>query len=388
MNVLDAAILVGVVLAAIGGFRLGFVARVLSWIGLGVGLALAVHFVPDLMTAMASSSPRARFLAGFGFVAGLAVSGQALGLALGALVHRTLPLGPPVWTVDRMAGASVGGFGVIVFVWMLIPALASAAGWPARAARGSAIVHAIESVAPEPPSSLEQLGRMVAQAPFPEVLGRLTAPPQTGTPPAFAMSAVVDARVRASVVRVEGRACDEIQDGSGFVVETGVVVTNAHVVAGERRTTVYTQGGGSFAATVVVFDSGRDLAVLRVPGLTAAPLSLAQGRDGMVGAVYGHPGGGPLAVAPARIAQEIEARGTDIYRTSPTEREVFVLAAQLAPGYSGGPLVNTAGQVVGVAFAIDPGAQATSYALAVSELDPTLAEVPEARAPTGACLVG
>ena len=70
----------------------------------------------------------------------------------------------------------------------------------------------------------------------------------------------------------------------------------------------------------------------------------ARAQAGVVGAVYGHPGGGPLRAAPARIAEEIDARGTDIYRTTATSRDVFVLAAQLAPGDSGAPLVDQAGQ--------------------------------------------
>ena len=108
----------------------------------------------------------------------------------------------------------------------------------------------------------------------------------------------------------------------------------------------------------------------------------------MVGAVYGHPGGGPLRPTPARIAQEIDARGTDIYRTTPTSRSVFVLASQLAPGDSGAPLVDPSGTVVGVAFAIDPGTSTTAYALTDTELRPLLAAVPTSTAETGSCLVG
>ena len=96
--------------------------------------------------------------------------------------------------------------------------------------------------------------------------------------------------------------------------------------------------------------------------------------------------------APARIAQEINARGTDIYRTGSTERDVFVLAAQLQPGDSGGPLVDTRGRVVGVAFAIDPSADTTSFALTTKEIDTVLDPVTRSDATTpvstGACLVG
>jgi S1-C subfamily serine protease len=108
--------------------------------------------------------------------------------------------------------------------------------------------------------------------------------------------------------------------------------------------------------------------------------------------VYGHPGGGALRAAPARIAEIVTAGGTDIYRTGRTDRSVFVLAAELAPGDSGGPLVDQEGRVVGVAFAIDPGQAGTAYALTGDELDaalePALATGTEAAVDTGPCLVG
>jgi len=142
------------------------------------------------------------------------------------------------------------------------------------------------------------------------------------------------------------------------------------------------------AARVVAFDSSRDLAVLLVPGLGLAPLPLADGGPGTVGVVYGHPGGGPLQATPARVAEKIVAVGTDIYRTSRTRRDVFVLAARLAPGDSGGPLVDQRGRVVAVAFAIDPGRPATAYALTDGELRPVLDAAGNVLVDTGSCLVG
>jgi S1-C subfamily serine protease len=99
-----------------------------------------------------------------------------------------------------------------------------------------------------------------------------------------------------------------------------------------------------------------------------------------------------LREAPTRIAQEINARGTDIYRTASTERDVFVLAARLQPGDSGGPLVDQRGRVVGIAFAIDPSGDTTAFALTTREIDGVLDPVARsgsvAPVGTGACLVG
>ena len=128
--------------------------------------------------------------------------------------------------------------------------------------------------------------------------------------------------------------------------------------------------------------------MLRVPSLNLAPLPIGEADEGDTGAVFGHPGGGPLRAAPARIAEEIVALGRDIYGTSDTRRDVFVLAASLQPGDSGGALVDQNGTVVGVAFAIDPADAGISYALTDSELEATLEDVGSAPVDTGPCLTG
>ena len=151
-----------------------------------------------------------------------------------------------------------------------------------------------------------------------------------------------------------------------------------------------TSDGRRLDAHVVAFDPNRDLAILRVPGLGLPALQLGQGHIDDRGALFGHPGGGPLRQAPVRIAEQIVARGTDITRTTPTEREVFVLAAVTAPGDSGGPIVDPDGRVIGVMFAYDISRQSTAYALTRTELDavldPVLASGTTATVDTGDCL--
>jgi S1-C subfamily serine protease len=257
---------------------------------------------------------------------------------------------------------------VLVGVWLLVPAFASTPGWPARAVRGSVVVRAVDRWAPTPPGSLATLGRLVGEAPFPQVFERLTSP-DAGPPPSHGLSPLVTARVSGAVMKIEGRACDEIQEGSGFVAGSGLIVTNAHVVAGERATVVLTPDGRRFAATVVGFDPERDLAALRVRGLGIAPLPRANPQVDTSGAVIGYPGGGPEKESPARVSEQIVAKGTDIYRSSPTERDVLVLASSLAPGDSGGALFDAQGRVTGIAFAVDPSNTTTAYALTRGEVE-------------------
>jgi S1-C subfamily serine protease len=144
--------------------------------------------------------------------------------------------------------------------------------------------------------------------------------------------------------------------------------------------------GKRLSATLVYFDSDRDLALLRVNGLNQTPLPIASAKEGSRGAVFGHPGGqDQLRVAPARISQEVTARGRDLYDSHRTDRDVFVLAATLHPGDSGAALTDLEGRVVGVAFAIAPDEANTAYALTSKELNAALAG-PRIEQSSGNCL--
>ncbi len=389
MNVLDVVIIVLAVAAAVGGYRLGFLARAVSWIGLALGLYISARFLPSIVRWLNPGAPAERLLIAFVVLIGGALAGQALGLLAGARLHRALPLGP-VRDVDRGIGAGVGALGVLVALWLLLPSIAAVPGWPARAARSSSISSWVDTHFPRAPDALQALKRLVGRDAFPQVFNALHPAETLGAPPASAgVPAAVDARVRASTVKVEGEACNRIQDGSGFVVAPNLIATNAHVVAGEGRghSTVITYGGTQLPATVVLFDANRDLALLRVPGLGEAPLARSVGHVGEIGAVYGHPNGqNALALAPAEVAQAVTAVGRDLYDSHQTSRNVYILSAVLHPGDSGAPLVDPSGAVIGVAFAIAPDRPTTAYALASSELDAVLRQPATAAVSTGPCL--
>jgi S1-C subfamily serine protease len=364
------------------------VKRAFAWGGVAVGLVIAVRYVPDVVTAFGGRSADDRVSVALLFLLLAATVGQTIGLAAGMIVHRSFPSRPGLAPWDRAAGAAVGVLGVMVLVWMVIPSLATAQGWPARMARDSWVIASVDAIGPEQPSQFAAWGRSISEAPYPSALSPLDTPPNPGRPPTQALPITVDNRVRPSIVRVEGRACGQIQEGSGFVVEPGLVVTNAHVVAGAGSIELDDENGNEHDATVVAFDPLRDLAVLSVSTLDARPLPLADGKVGDTGAVYGHPGGGPLEPSPARVGQKITAVGTDITRTRSSRREVYVLAASLAPGDSGAAFVDRSGEVLGVAFAIDPGRANTAYALTNEELRPVLEDArARTEVSTGGCLV-
>ncbi|MEZ5169644.1 MAG: MarP family serine protease [Acidimicrobiia bacterium] len=386
MNGLDVVILAVLAVSVYGGWRVGFTARSLSWAGLILGVLVGVAFLDSVIDLFDGSTPEIRLLAGTMFALGLGVGGQALGALLARVVPRPRPQGA-ARRFDQFAGALAGAAGLAVLLWLLAPALLGAPGRTAGAARDSAVLDALARYAPDSPDSLTALSDLSGESVFPQVFGDAGDPPDAGEIPELALPPDVEDAVSASTVKIVGQACRQIQEGTGFAVGDDLVVTNAHVVAGESRTEILTGDGRRLTGDVALFDPDRDLAVVRVRGLELAALTLADGEVGSVGAVFGHPGGRDLRAAPARIADEIQALGTDIYEADDTERSVYVLAAALEPGDSGGPLVDGSGAVVGVAFAVDPTDDEVAYALTNAEVDAVRDDIAPDRVDTGECVV-
>jgi S1-C subfamily serine protease len=389
MDALDFVLLALAVAAAVGGYRLGFLGRAASWVGLAAGFYLGVRLTPVVMGQLAGHSVGIQLAVGILLVVGAAMIGQALGLVVGTRLHAALPMGP-VRQADRLVGAWLGVVGVMAVLWLLLPSLASAPGWVARQTTASRISRWVSRDLPSPPNALQVLRRLVAQD-APQVFAQLGPGPSVGPVPASSpLSQVVTRSVEASTVKVAGQACGFIYEGSGFAVAPDLVVTNAHVVAGEQAGSTYVllPSGHTLPAMVVMFDPNRDIALLEVPSLGESPLPLGQATTGLRGAVFGHPEGqDPIAVTPARVADNQTAVGWNIYDSHETRRDILVLAASLAHGDSGGPLVDASGAVVGVAFAISPDQNNVSYALAISELQAALSEPRDPNgASTGSCL--
>lgn len=377
-----------VALATFGGYRAGFVTRATSWIGLGLGIAVAVVVAPKVLEAFnQSGDPQLRVLIAVGVFVVVASLGATAGEVVGSKLRRLIPPGP-ARQVDRAVGAVAAGLSVFVLLWLLLPALAEVPGEVASQVRNSVIARAVDRAAPTAPGPLQTLRNLVQDADFPRVFEGLRPAPGGGAPPeAVNLDAAVVDRVTASTVRVSGPACDQVLEGSGFSPEAGIVVTNAHVVAGVDAPTVQTPAGRRLRATVVVFDPNRDLAVLQVSGLGEPALEIASAKVGDEGAVFGHPGGQvDLEISPARVSQRVPALGRDIYDNKATRRDVLILASRLRPGDSGAALVNASGAVIGVAFAIAPDEPNTAYALHSTELNAVLAQPRGAAVDTGPCL--
>jgi S1-C subfamily serine protease len=394
VNALDIGILVVAAFALLGGWRLGFFGRVFSWLGLGVGLYLAVRFMPNIVNLIGLSGSVARMVLAVGVLVGGALIGQAVGLMIGSRLHSVLPPFAGLRTLDRVVGALVGVVGVFAALWLLAPSLAAVPGSVSQLTTGSVITRWLSnetrSYGLNPPNTLQALRRLVSEDGFPQVFDQIIPGQDVGPPPgSVPLTAGLVTSASTSTVKVEGEACGRIQEGSGWTVAPGLVVTNAHVVAGEPAgsTSVLLPDGTVKPATVVQYNPDVDLALLSVPGLGEPALPVGAGTVGEKGAVFGHPNGQDLlAVQPATIAQEVTAVGQDLYGNRSTERRVLVLAAQLTYGDSGAPVVGADGKVVGIAFAIAPDRPTTAYALSTSELLPILVQPHSAAVSTRKCV--
>ncbi|GAC1512562.1 MAG: hypothetical protein NVS1B3_16370 [Candidatus Dormibacteraceae bacterium] len=233
----------------------------------------------------------------------------------------------------------------------------------------SVILHTLDARAPRAPGFLASVQGILSGVSFPPVFAGL----EPALPSPLPLPTSVDfpgiAHASQSVVKVASLGCGGLVTGSGFPVANGYVVTNAHVVSGTSTHTIETPSGARMQGTVVYFDAERDVSVLYVPELRAAPLIFGPAGRGTKGAVIGYPGGGAEKVSPAVVDGRITAEGRDIYNANLVTRQIFVIEAAVRPGNSGGPLVDLEGHVLGLVFATSASVPNQAYALTNDEID-------------------
>lgn len=385
MNGLDLLLILLAVVAAVGGWRLGFVHRLSGWIGAGLGLALGIVALPSIVDRLGLGTDTTIFLVCTAVLVLFASIGQGIGASVGAKVRQGVD-SPGGRSADAVGGALLGIVGVGVIAWLVVPVMADTAGWAAASARGSVISRLVDEHLPDPPPQIAALERQLAGGQYPQLFTGLRAAPDTPPPPTgSSVSAEMLERSARSVVRIQGDACDRIQSGSGFVVADGLVVTNAHVVAGTGALTLETPDGERASGQVVTFDPGTDLALVATD-LDREPLPVATPTVGDQGLVLGFPGGGDFAPSPFEVAERLDATGYDIYDSNLVGRDLLALSSQLEPGDSGSAVLRDDGTVIGVAVAVAPDRPLVAYALDATELEALGEGADGSRVDTGPCI--
>jgi S1-C subfamily serine protease len=347
---LDWIIVAFAALLALFGFRRGFIVAVLSFCGFALGSFIGTRLGP-LLVPHGSASP---YAPAFGLIGAL-LAGAILATGfegVGLRLRRVLVL-PGLGLLDGALGALLSAALGLAIAWILAAVVLQASSTPQLRAdiQHSAILSELNQLLPPTGPILNVLASL---DPLPSISGPLPAVP--APPAAIAHDPGVRVASR-SVVRVLGTACGLAIEGSGWVVAPGLVITNAHVVAGEHDTTVEVGGHEpEMSAYAIAFDPTDDLAVLRVPGLSLPALTLvAKPPAGRGGAVLGYPENGSFDAQPGRIGTTQRIVTDDAYGRGPVSRLLTPLRGLVRPGNSGGPLVDRDGRVLTTVFASTTG---------------------------------
>jgi S1-C subfamily serine protease len=348
MGAVDVIVIAWVVMSAILGARRGLVANVLGLAGFAVGALLGARLAPHLLQGGSRSTwlPMVS-LAGalVGGSAAQAIAGSVAAMLRGRLLHGPL-------RVADTAGGLVAGAGLgLAIAWLVaVVALAQPTLGLRHDVQASTVLPALLRDVPAD-EVLHALARFDPLPVLPSIADRALPPPDPSV-----LRSVAARRDSRSVVRIDGTACGLDIQGSGWVLRPGIVVTNAHVVAGEEDAQVEAPGGGSLTGIPIAVDPGNDVALLRVAGLRPAPLRLSpRAPSGGDAILIGYPEDGPLTAVAGRAGTPLTALAPDAYGRHIHARTVVPLRGVLRHGDSGGPVINRAGQVVAMMFAADEG---------------------------------
>jgi hypothetical protein len=358
LTAIDWIIVAFALLMALQGSRSGFIVGALSLAGFVAGAIVGTRVGPLLLHG-GNSSPYAPMFGLIGAVlAGSLLAGGLEGVGLA--VRRRLVI-PGFGAVDAGLGAALSAVIALGMAWIAgaVALQAPQASDLRRDIQRSAILRRLNDILPPSGLILHALARF---DPFPSVDG-----PQADVPaPTARIARDPDVRsAAAGVVRVLGTACGLGVEGSGWIARPGVVVTNAHVVAGEDDTVVQLRGSGpKLRARAIAFSAHDDIAVLRVDGLGGRVLPVAsEAVSGRAAAILGFPHNGPYDVQPARLGATRNVLSQDAYGRGPVNRSMLSLRGLVRHGNSGGPLVDGRGRVAGTVFAASSGRRRGGFAV-------------------------
>ena len=370
MNFLDWCLVVLTLLYALSGYWQGFIAGACATAGLLLGGLAGIWLAPMLL---GDAEPSLWVSLGALFVVLVMASiGQALLQYAGTRLRAQITW-QPARALDAIGGAALSVVAVLLVAWMLGVAISgSRIPGISPQVRDSKVLVAVNDVMPvQAQQALRSFDSVVGTGFFPRYL-------EPFAPERIVRVAPADPRVlRDPDIRDASRSvfklrsnnrCGSGVEGTGFLYAEGKLMTNAHVVAGVTEPVVR-DGNREVRGKVVYYDPDIDVAVVDVPELNGPTVKFdLDGQERQQGAVLGYPEDGPFNAQPARIRTDQRLRSPDIYGNGTVTRHVYSLRGLVRPGNSGGPLVSTAGDVLGVVFAASVSDRNTGYALTAEQV--------------------
>ncbi|WP_344149178.1 MarP family serine protease [Nocardioides koreensis] len=367
---LDWLLVVLVLAYALSGYWQGFITGAFATAGLLLGGLFGVWLAP---VALGDATPSLLVSLGALFIVILSASlGQAMLQFAGAKIRDRITW-QPIRALDAVGGAALSAAAVLLVAWALGVAISGTRiGGITPMVRSSTVLGEVDGVLPTSAGGvLQAFNNVVGTSFFPRYLEPF-APErivEVGPGPQRLLKDPDVTAAATSVLKVRGtNDCGRGVEGSGFVYAPDRVMTNAHVVAGVDDPELIV-GDSSVPAEVVYYNPDIDVAVLAADTGSAPALDFDQegaAREGV--AVLGYPEDGPYDVQPGRIRAEQRLRSPNIYGDGAVIRQVFSLRGLVRPGNSGGPIVSSAGDVVGVVFAASVTDQETGYALTAEQV--------------------
>ena len=379
VTVLDWAIVAFTLALALWGYRQGLIVGAMTLVGFGAG-AFAGSRLGPLVLSQGPESPYAPLFAALGaLMAGALMAVAVESFALG-LRERVIARRRSLHLADGAGGAALIASVALGLAWVFgAVALHAPATERLRAdVQDSLILRSLNDVLPPSGPVLNALDRV---DPAPSVSG----PAAPAAPPDRATASDPEVLTAGdSVVRVLSTACGLGVEGSGWAVEPGLIVTNAHVIAGADDTTVTTRDGAELTATPVYYSPDRDLALLRIDAELPTLTISSRHRIGAGAAVLGYPENGPYTISPARIGETRSTISQDSYGNGPVDRSIMALGGTVRSGNSGGPVVDAQGRAVGTVFAATTSGAPGGFAIPSEQVRDALRQV-GGRIDTGPC---